>query len=229
MTFPRTAKLEMSAWIRLMQLSSPSLPTGSFAYSNGLETLVDQGHIRDETGAIAYLVTLIHVALERLDLPRLARMHRAWLVGDTQRASLQSRWLYAAREGGEIQAQERQMGAALRNWFATIFPNVDCNQWRPFTAAEVYARACVASDLDETSCCIGFAYTWAESHVSALARLIPLGPMASQRLLSAVLLEAPDCVTRALALPESEIDGATPGLGLAVAQHELQYTRLFRS
>lgn len=220
---------DLAAWMQLMQISSPSLPTGSFAYSNGLEALVEQGLIHGEATAIEYLTGLAAVALECLDLPRLAHMHRAWLRGDRQEAERHSRWLFAAREGREIQAQERQMGMALRNWCAALCPHVDCTNWLPLTYAEAYARVAANCGLGEAHCCLGFAYAWAESHTSALARLIPLGPLASQRLLAAVLGELPDCVTRARQLEESEIGGATPGLGLAVAQHESQHTRLFRS
>lgn len=212
-----------------MQISSPSLPTGSFAYSNGLEALVEQGLICDQITAVKYLTGLVSAALECLDLPRLAHMHRAWLRGDGREAERHSRLLFAAREGREIQSQERQMGAALRNWCRALCADVDCAGWVPLTYAEAYARVAVSLGLDEDKCCLGFAYAWAESHTSALARLIPLGPIASQRVLAAVLCGLPSCVTRARQLAESEIGGATPGLGLAVAQHEGQHTRLFRS
>lgn len=224
-----TTTLALGSWIRLMQVSSPSLPTGSFAYSNGLETMVEQGWIRDESTAVEYLTTLLPVVLGRLDVPRLVRMHRAWRSGDLHEAKRQSEWLLAAREGREIQQQERQMASALRRWCMTMYPERDCSDWIPGTFAEAFARIAVLSCIDEVSCCLGYAYAWVESHANTLARLIPLGPMAAQRVLGAALRPVPDCITRALKLSEEEIGGAAPGLGLAAAQHETQYTRLFRS
>jgi len=38
-----------------------------------------------------------------------------------------------------------------------------------------------------------------------------------------------DAVREGLALPDEEIGAATPGLALAGALHETQYSRLFRS
>lgn len=218
-----------AAWLRLMQLASPSLPTGSFAYSNGIETMVEGGYLIDDESSIEYLGSLLHVTLECLDLPRLLRMHRAWVANDAIEARRQSAWLYAAREGREVQAQERQMAAALRHVMVEMLPAEDFEGWRPRTYAEAFARAAKACGLNECACCLGYAYSWVESHTSAVARLIPLGPMATQRVLGAVLREIPFGIERACELQDWELGGATPGLGLATAQHETQHTRLFRS
>ncbi len=218
-----------AVWLRVFQLSSPSLPTGSFAYSNGLETLVEQGHIVDPPSAIEYLTTLLHEALGRLDLPRLLRMHRAWKANDESEAARQSHWLFAARESREIQAQERQMAAAMRRILGEMFPVFVAGDWTPRTYAEAYARVAVTCTMDESVCALGYAYAWGESHVSALARLIPLGPMAAQRVLNAVLRELPESIALAQQLGDDEIGAAAPGLGIASAEHETQHCRLFRS
>ena len=75
----------------------------------------------------------------------------------------------------------------------------------------------------------GFCFAWCEQQVSAAARLIPLGHMAAQRALSAVLERVPDWLARARRVKDDEIGSSTPGLGMSAAWHETQYTRLFRS
>ena len=53
--------------------------------------------------------------------------------------------------------------------------------------------------------------------------------MATQRVLSLVLSDVPQWVSDALLVPDDEIGSVVPGLAMAAAWHETQYTRLFRS
>jgi urease accessory protein len=79
------------------------------------------------------------------------------------------------------------------------------------------------------SAALGFLFTWLENQVAAATRLIPIGHIAAQRLLSAVLGALPAAVTSGLALPFSEAGFLAPGLAVASALHETTYCRLFRS
>ena len=48
------APLHGLSWLRLLQLASPTLPIGAFAYSQGLEPAVAAGLVTDETSAGAW-------------------------------------------------------------------------------------------------------------------------------------------------------------------------------
>ena len=65
--------------------------------------------------------------------------------------------------------------------------------------------------------------------VQAALKAVPLGQSAGQRVLSALLAAIPPAVDAALALPTSERQAFTPMLAILSAQHEVQYSRLFRS
>ena len=65
--------------------------------------------------------------------------------------------------------------------------------------------------------------------MTATTRLIPLGQTASQRLLVAAGPAIATAVADGLTLPDEAIGAAAPGLALAGALHETQYSRLFRS
>jgi urease accessory protein len=53
--------------------------------------------------------------------------------------------------------------------------------------------------------------------------------VAGQRILSGALELIPDLIDEGLSLPEADIGAFAPGLAIASALHETQYTRLFRS
>src|SRR5581483_6329884 len=83
--------------LRLLQLVSPTLPIGAFAYSQGLEAAVAAGWVRDEAGAAAWIGGLLEGSLAAVDLPLLARLHRAWAAGDAAALDAWSRFLHACR------------------------------------------------------------------------------------------------------------------------------------
>jgi urease accessory protein len=76
---------------------------------------------------------------------------------------------------------------------------------------------------------IAFALGWAENMVQAAIKAVPLGQNAGQRLLDALAAELPAVVDAALALPPGQRQAFTPMLAILSAQHETQYSRLFRS
>jgi len=75
----------------------------------------------------------------------------------------------------------------------------------------------------------GFVFSWAENQVGALSRLVPLGQLAAQRVLAAVGAQIQSAVTFASALSDADLGSCLPGVALATAFHETQYSRLFKS
>jgi urease accessory protein len=59
--------------------------------------------------------------------------------------------------------------------------------------------------------------------------LLPLGQLAAQRVLAALGALVPGACSAADALSDADIGATLPGLALASALHETQYTRLFKS
>jgi urease accessory protein len=65
--------------------------------------------------------------------------------------------------------------------------------------------------------------------VQATMKAVPLGQLAAQRLLLALSAEIVAVVDAALVLPAADLQAFTPMLAILSAQHETQYSRLFRS
>ena len=105
--------LTPSSLPRLLQLCSPSLPVGAYAYSQGLECAVERGWVRDEASAGDWILGLLGHGLRGLDLPVLARLYRAWGTADPDAARHWNARLYASREAAELQREDRHLGTAL--------------------------------------------------------------------------------------------------------------------
>jgi urease accessory protein len=220
-----------TALIRLLQLTSPALPVGAFAYSQGLEYAAHAGWIADEATALDWLRGVLAGPLCHVDLPLLRRMHAAWGQGDVIEVQRLSVFLLACRESRELELEDIQLGRSLarvltghgigaaKNW--TRAPEA--------TLAALHSLAATTWQIPERAALLGYVFTWAEAQVGALSRLLPIGQLAVQRILAAVTDGAPAAVDIALLLPEDDIGAFAPSHALGSALHETQYTRLFRS
>ncbi len=65
--------------------------------------------------------------------------------------------------------------------------------------------------------------------MQAALKSVPLGQSAGQRILSALAAEIPDAIDAAIKLSDAERQVCTPMLAILSAQHETQYSPLFRS
>jgi urease accessory protein len=65
--------------------------------------------------------------------------------------------------------------------------------------------------------------------VQAAIKSVPLGQSAGQRILSKLTAEIPAAIDHALTLNDSTRQAFSPMLAILSAQHEVQYSRLFRS
>jgi urease accessory protein len=217
--------------LRLLQLSSSLCPIGAFAFSQGLEQAVERGWVLDEAALSDWLLGLGRHAIAVLDLPLLLRAHRAWQEDDLERALQVAERLLANREARELWDQERDLGRAL----CSVLENLGVGRAAALRKSAhpsyvvAYALGSAHFGISAELCALGYAFAWSEQQANAAARIVPLGHMAVQRVLSQVLADVPDWVQLALQARDEEIGGLAPGLAMAAAWHETQYTRLFRS
>jgi urease accessory protein len=225
--------------LQLLWLASPALPVGGFSYSEGVEAAVEAGLVRDEASAGAWLASQMRLGPARVDLPVLAQAHEAWARHDLARITTLNDFVLLTRETREFRLQAEQMGRALLEWLrnqrfegeapdaarlAHLAALAPAPTW-PIAFALATARAgATAAEALRTHL-----FGWAENLVQAALKAVPLGQLAGQRILQALVADMPALVAAALALPESEWQAFTPMLAIASAQHETQYARLFRS
>jgi urease accessory protein len=220
-----------SALLRLFQLSSAALPIGAFAYSQGLEQAVALGDVKCRDTSIAWTVGMLERSVLSLDVPVFARLFRAFAEGDAASARRWNDYLFAARGSAELRAEERQLGSALTRLLAKEGVEAAAG-WvsdRRVTLATGFALASVTWTAPLPQAALAYIYAWAEAHVGAATRLIPLGQTDAQRALSVLIEHAAAGIDAALLRADYELSSSTPGQVLLSALHETQYSRLFRS
>ena len=217
--------------LRLMQLCSPMLPTGAFAYSQGLEFAVSKGWVKDNDTTKMWIQGLLENSLTYLDVPLLSRLYKAWSANDNKSILYWNDYLYACRDSKELREEDKHLAHALARLLDDLGIS-EAIEWKENSRAcflSVFALGAWHWKIQLKEASLGYLWMWAENQVLAAIKLIPLGQTDGQKLLSSVIEVIPDQVLIGSSLKDEEIGYTTPGQGIASALHETQYTRLFRS
>ncbi len=210
------------------------------------EWLANQLHLTLARGDLAVVAKAIE-AWRRTDKCNLGDL------GDLDQLATLNAWVLQTRESSEFRAQTEQMGRSLLEWLrnhttATPAQIGACAQLQP-TYPVAFALAASSTQANLRDCLLAFAFGWAENMVQAAIKSVPLGQSAGQRILSTLAAEIPAAVDYAIALDDgkrkaedaaeleagrdgvrgTERQAFSPMLAIRSAQHEIQYSRLFRS
>lgn len=218
-----------SALLRLLQLVSPSLPVGSFAYSQGLEWAIEAGWVHDSNSTADWLLGQMQITIGYVDVPLLTRACAA--AGSRTLLEKWDNWVFACRETAELRAEEHHRGQAL----IRLLVGLDIEQAAEWQARShvsfitAFAIAVRTWAIPVPQAASGYVWSWLENQILAAVKLVPLGQLAGQKLLGKLAAEIPTTVSGGLSCDDSAIGACTPGLAIASCRHEEQYTRLFRS
>jgi urease accessory protein len=221
-----------SSFLSILQLTSPALPVGAYSYSEGLETLVEQGANANQQNLKDWLYSQLRYGAIRVEAALMLRAYESAKIGDLEALAHWNRWLSAARETEELRNSSWQMGRSLLQLLGKLQPEImpTLNAvGNPCNYAIAFGIATAHWQVDVKAALLGYLHSWASNLITAGVKLIPLGQTAGQQLLldlqellSVVALEI-------LALEDDELGCCSWALSLASMQHETQYTRLFRS
>jgi urease accessory protein len=232
---PPAPTISAATRLQLMWLASPALPVGGFSYSEGLEAAVEAGLLTTEAQAGEWLLAQLNLSLARADLPALAQLCDAWAAHDQPRVHVLNQWLVQTRETAELQVQAQQMGRSLLDWLrnGTFAQDARLESLATLKPAPLwptsFALAATLAGASAQDTLLAFAWGWAENMAQAAMKAVPLGQAAAQRMLARLLAQIPIVVDAALQVPDDQRQAFTPMLAILSAQHETQYSRLFRS
>ena len=226
--------MQSAALLHLLQLASPSLPIGAYSYSQGLESAIELGIVKDEQTGRRWIVDYLQQVIAHFDAPILWRLLRAFAVADAQAVRDWTDCFIAARDTAEFRAETIQMGYSLGKLLVDLNVADETSLAILHSLPEIplptaLACAAVALRVPPEAVLLASLFSWAENLVLVCVKSVPLGQVAGQRLLLSLRAELEMAARSAQTLSDDELSNWAPGLSLLSMQHEVQYSRLYRS
>lgn len=223
--------------LRLMQLSSVSLPIGGYAFSQGMEYAIDIGWIKNQNAVADWIRLQLSESIARIDLPILQRAMQACQTENWTYLQELNDLALACRETKELRLTDTAMGEALKRLLKNLgfdeelkaFLGEEFKQSDEVSFVCLFALAAQTWNISYPMAALGFCWSWLENQVAAATKLVPLGQTQSQHLLSELQQDIPPAISLADTIEEDDIGASLPTIAIASARHEEQYSRLFRS
>lgn len=228
---PQPLAASSSSLLHLLHLSSPALPIGAYAYSQGLEYAIDSGQLKNTQDIAHWLTGVMTVGMANLDCPIVMRSYNAWQQKDYAQINHWNATLRAYRETCELQLEDEQLGVALSRLLKDLglpLEAINCLKQKP-SFAVMFALAGSHWQVPLGDLLQSFTYSWLENQIAAATKIVPLGQTAAQKLLIQLLPVIPQVIAQANHVTDDALGISLPGQAMASSLHEYQYSRLFRS
>nr|WP_247657852.1 urease accessory UreF family protein [Aquabacter sp. L1I39] len=219
---------------RLLQFSDSTLPIGSFAFSNGLESALQTGVVTDPESLLAY-VDLILRQTARMDGIALLHAHRAARAGDYEAILVADSELFCRRVGEEQQMMLTRVGKKLAELVLKIMPSPLLARWlediragaTPGCLPVGQAIALAHMEVDEAEAFVMHQYGVASMILSAALRLMRIDHLDTQRILFTAQSRVDGDYQAVRDLSLDEMASFAPVFDVLVAHHTTTHVRLF--
>ena len=221
--------------LEILQLLSPSLPVGAFSYSEGLEWLVQNQKVNNETTLFNWIESELsrgQITIEASSISHIMKDLVDWKNNrDAQHKFVieeWNSWLSSLRDSPDVRSQQTQMGESLLQLLIDLDHPLPDNE-KTFIWPIAWAWAGVCWDIPQIDLVEGFLYSWVANQLSAALRLLSLGPTKAQQLQKKSLKLIKSQASYLLEQNPKEIWVSDVGAIMAQQSHVELYSRLFRS
>jgi urease accessory protein len=225
------------AFLRALQFSDSLFPTGAFAYSDGLETAVAAGHVRDAGDLESWMRHVAESVIVECDGPAALGAASAFAREDWETLAALDREVTALKPAAATRAGSSLTGRRLLKTWLALYPADRLDAFAAVVETRrlaanlpiAYAVVATAAGLEDGAMLLGYGYGRLAGVASAALRLMAIGQQQAQRVLSARLAELPPVVDRILAGPARAPRSFAPAQEIEQMRHRQVYSRLFRS
>ncbi len=225
--------MQAATLLRLLQLASPSLPIGAYTYSQGLESAIEKGAVHNESSARAWISESLSIVAD-FEAPIVWRLLKAFSERNAEAVTYWSECFIAARDTAEFRAETIQMGYSLGKLVLDL--NIADESLRAILVNQpeiplptAFACAAEALAVPHEAALLGLLFSLIENQVLVCVKSVPLGQVSGQSLLFSLHPMIEKASHHAQSLDDDELSNWAPGLSLLSMQHEIQYSRIYRS
>lgn len=223
--------------LRTLQLSDTLFPVGGFSWSDGLETAAAAGLVADANGLAAWAGHYLDAVFVPCDGLAAGRAHEATAARDWTTIERLEEEVTALRPASATRASSVSVGRRLLATCASVHPDLAIEPLRDLVArdprrgnaAVVYGAVFALLGVRQRDMLLAFGYSRLAGIVSAGLRLLPVGQVQGQLVLSRVLIRVPEAVDAVAAAGAAPLRSFSPMLDVQQMNHQDLYSRLFRS
>ncbi|MFK7743634.1 MAG: urease accessory protein UreF [Roseobacter sp.] len=213
--------MSTDALLTLTQWLSPAFPVGAFAYSHGLEQVIDRGDLQDASQLEQWLNDILDYGSGQSDVILLAAAYNATpqeLAEVTQTAR-------AFCASSERLTETQDQGAA----FARTVDAIWDTEIGPCPYPVAVGRAAAAKNLPLDMTAEVYLHAIVANLVSVAVRLVPLGQTEGQAVLARLGPKIRSNAAAAIFLDLDDLSSACFAADIAAMHHETQYSKVFRT
>ena len=218
-------------------LISPSLPVGSFCYSEGLESYLKIKNVEESDHVKDLITNELKIGQIRIEAKCLIEFFEIFVElkdasnvkNNKIRLLSLDKWLLSSRDTVEIRDQQTQMAKSLFELtkefgFEYLYEKNNSISW-----SLAWSWACFSFQINKLEMIENFIYAWTANQLSAAIRLIPMGSIKAQT----IQLELLDLISEvSQEIVDRDINDLYVGnisLSMAQQNHNDLYTKLFRN
>ena len=218
-------------------LVSPSLPVGSFCYSEGLESYLNNQKLYDSNDIKELIKNEMKFGQIRIEAKCLIDFYDIFLElkeninEENNKRKLLSldKWLLSSRDSKEIRDQQTQMAKSLFELSSQFGFDYMYETNKKITWSLAWSWICFCFEIKKVEMIENFIYAWSANQLSAAIRLIPMGSTKAQ----IIQLELLDLISElSNEIVDRNINDLYVGninLSMAQQNHNDLYTKLFRN
>jgi urease accessory protein len=228
----------MQPWLPyLLHLSDPTLPVGAYTHSNGLETYVQQGLIKDAADAATYIRNMLEHNLPYNDACFVHYAYEAAAAQDLSTLLSLDEECTALKAPQELRVASQKLGIRLLKLLSPLVQHpISEDYMKSIRAGEVSGHYCLAygiyaclSGIPLLEALTAFYYNAATGMVTNCVKLVPLGQQQGQQILFPLLSSLPALAARTIEIPRTLAGRCPVAFDIRSMQHERLYSRLYMS
>jgi urease accessory protein len=224
----------ISAAMRLLQFGDSMLPVGSFSFSNGLESAVQQKVVHDLETLRQFVLTAVRQA-GTSDGIAVLEAFRAAGDGDADRITRADRAVFNRKINEEMRTMSVRMGRKLAEMAEKVAPSPKVAAWlasikqgnTPGTYPIGQALVFASLDLSERDAFAVHQYGLASMMLGASLRLLKISYLDAQAVLFAINGEAEAAYARVAHASLDDMAAYAPVLDVLAALHVQANIRIF--
>lgn len=223
----------------LLQVNDALFPIGGYSHSQGLETYIQKGLVRDEQTAENYILQKLTWNLANTELLAVRLSWEAACAGNIERLERLESILEASRLPMEQRDASKKMGSRFVKTVEKLsLSEVSTGIFADYMAARkgkvmnhciVYGVFCGALGIDLPNVLSHYLYAQTSAMVTNCVKSIPLSQTAGQQILAGCYTCFQEILAKVMTLNEDDLCLSAPGFDVRGMQHEKLYSRIYMS